>query len=247
MLTVASLVSDCGLELRRGRGERRPAAALGPHLRARGSDPVALGRGAPADHRLQPRHPGQAARLRGTARCERRGRPWLRRRLRPQAVARRRSWTRPAGRHAPVRGAVRDAVHRDHRAGGGASRQRAVRRARAWDEGSRAPRAPRDRWRRARRDHGARGGAPSAGRRSSSTAPAPVARHPAAGACSAEDARRDRGRAGRTGGRRGRTPSSPKQPATGPWRCRCPGRTGPRLRAGSSWSPTTGRWATSSA
>ena len=44
MLTVGSLVADCGLELIAGDGMRRAADPLGAHLRARGPDAVALGR-----------------------------------------------------------------------------------------------------------------------------------------------------------------------------------------------------------
>ena len=53
-------------------------------------------------------------------------------------------------RPAAVRGALRDAVHRDHRARVHAARQRAVRRARARRRGARAARAPGDRRARAR-------------------------------------------------------------------------------------------------
>ena len=51
MLTVQSLLDELGLDLAAGVQRGRVAGALGPHLRARGPDPVALRRGADADHR----------------------------------------------------------------------------------------------------------------------------------------------------------------------------------------------------
>ena len=51
MLTVGKLVADCGLELAAGADAAERADPLGPHLRARGPDAVALRRRAAADHR----------------------------------------------------------------------------------------------------------------------------------------------------------------------------------------------------
>ena len=51
MLTVQSLLDELGLDLAAGAQRGRGAGALGPHLRARGPDPVALRRRADADHR----------------------------------------------------------------------------------------------------------------------------------------------------------------------------------------------------
>ena len=102
---------------------------------------MALGRRAAADHRDQPRDAGQAARVRRAARGQGTRRARVRGRLRPQADPegdRRRG----GGERAPaLRGPVRDAVHRDHRAGGGAPGQRAVRGPRAGCPRPRAPRA----------------------------------------------------------------------------------------------------------
>ena len=68
MLTVQSLLDELDLDLAAGERGRRGAGALGPHLRARGPDPVALRRRADADHRHPARQRRQAALLRPPAR-----------------------------------------------------------------------------------------------------------------------------------------------------------------------------------
>ena len=131
---------------------RLAADPLGPHLRARGPDAVALRRRAPADHRDPALDPGAPAPLRRPPCRARPGRPRLRDRLHPPAAAEGDSRRVCGARPAPVRGALRDAVHRHHRARLRAAGQRGVRRAPARRPGSRAARAPRHRGQGDRRD-----------------------------------------------------------------------------------------------
>ena len=87
MLTVGSLVADCGLELVAGDDERRAADSLGPHLRARGPDAVALRRRAPADDRDPARRAPPASAASRPARRPRGGRPRAWDGVRAQACA----------------------------------------------------------------------------------------------------------------------------------------------------------------
>ena len=65
VLTVQSLLDELDLDLAAGDPGGRGAGALGPHLRAGGPDPVALGRRADADHR----HPARAPRPSSAPSC----------------------------------------------------------------------------------------------------------------------------------------------------------------------------------
>ena len=206
MLTVGSLLDDCGLELAAASRARRQPGPLGPHLRARGPDPVAVGRRAAADHRLQPRHRRRSSGA--SSSCS----PanglaglGLRHRLRPQADAegdrRRGREARPAA----VRGPLRDAVHRDHRARRGAAGQRAVsacssaapqvheRLERLVIEGRGPGRDPRLDRRGDRRRRDASSTAAGASSRAAPTAPRPI--DAAVAALAAEIAAQDAGRA----------------------------------------------------
>ena len=150
MLTLRDLsaTSTSGSSPASGPRARGP---LGAHLRAARPDAVAVGRRAAAHHRAAARPTPSAARLRRrgwpgtgspgsgsapaspTTRCPRRCRGGRRARL-------------PA-----LRGPLRGAVHRGHREGVRAPRQRALRGAAAGDRRARAPRAHRALRARARR------------------------------------------------------------------------------------------------
>ena len=142
MLTVQSLLDELDLELAAGRARGRGAGALGPHLRARGPDPVALRRRADADHRDPARQRRQAARLRQA--CS----PTT---TSPGSASAPASTTRHAAESAgrggektrlpALRGPLLDAVHRDHREGLRPPRQRAVRGAAARHRRAAAARA----------------------------------------------------------------------------------------------------------
>ena len=129
MLTVESLARRAaGSTLAAGDEAAEPRDPLGPHLRARGPDPVAVGRRAAADHRYPADHGRQAARASSscspttTSPGSGFGIGFEHKRL-PKALV-----DEAAQRgSAAVRGPLRDAVHRDHREGLRAARQRAVR------------------------------------------------------------------------------------------------------------------------
>ena len=131
----------------------RPRRALGAHLRARGPDAVAVGRRAAADHRA-------AARATPTQQREYVARLADARARRPRASApasrtstcpRRCVEAAARARLPAVRGALRGAVHRDHREGVHAPGQRALRGAAARAVRARAARADRALRARARR------------------------------------------------------------------------------------------------
>ena len=127
MLTVGSLLDELDLELATGAEQRRRAGPLGAHLRAAGPDPVAVGRGADADHRHPARHREEAARLR---RRPRRAQPRgarLRHRVQPQTAAEGAGRRGREARLPALRGPLLDPVHRDHREGLHPAGQRAVR------------------------------------------------------------------------------------------------------------------------
>ena len=135
------------------RGPRRPSlgglrwagrrGALGPHLRARGPDPLAERRRAAADHRDAAHGPGPPARVRRPPRPPRARRARPRHRLRARDDARGAGRRRGGARLPAVRGALRAAVHRADREGVHPPRQRAVRAAPAGARRARAAGADR--------------------------------------------------------------------------------------------------------
>ena len=139
MLTVHGLARRARARAGGRRGGRRAPGPLGAHHRAARPDAVAVRRRAAADHRASScTTQTEQRRLRAPAV----GPPPRRARLRHRLRARR----HPAGarrrgeqaRLPAVRGALRDAVHRDHREGVHAARQRAVRGAPARHRGARS-------------------------------------------------------------------------------------------------------------
>src|ERR1019366_1843125 len=118
-----------GARARRRRARGGSADPLGARIGARGSDAVALGRRAAAQHRDAAARRGLAAGLRPPAGRAPPGRPRVRHRLQPRNVAAGARRRGPRARLPGVLRALRDAVHRDHRAGLPQPGQRAVRRA----------------------------------------------------------------------------------------------------------------------
>ena len=141
MLTVQSLLDELDLELVGRRASGRSAGALGPHLRARGPDPVALRRRADADHGDPAGQRRQAAGLRQTARRPQPRRARLRHRLQPRLAAESAGRGGRKTRLPALRGPLLDALHRDHREGLRPSGQRAVRGAAARHRRAAAARA----------------------------------------------------------------------------------------------------------
>ena len=134
MLTVHSLLDELGLELAAGEPGRGEPGSLGPHLRARGPDSLALGRRADADHRDPARQRRRAARLRRSCWS---ATTWRASASAPASATRKlpKALVDEAAQAGvpPLRGPLLDAVHRDHREGLLAPRQRAVRGAAARD------------------------------------------------------------------------------------------------------------------
>ena len=151
-----------------------------------------------------------AARQRRFVEPARRPRPRrarARHRLRPRAAPEGAGRRGREARLPALRGALRDAVHRDHRARLHPARQRAVRGARARDGAARAPRAAGARGTRPRRDPRRGRPAPSAG--------AALRRSTVAGEVVAEAATGAAARRGERGRRRS-APSSPRADVAGP-------------------------------
>ncbi len=172
MLTVRALVSDCGLELAAGAaGAERPVRWV--HI-SEHADPTPWLSGGELLLTTGYNLPTPAKQRRYVELLAGGGprRARLRHRLRPQADAEGDPRRRRGARASPVRGPLRDAVHRDHRARLRAARQRAVRRARARRPRARAARAAGHRGPRARGDPRVDRRRRSAARRSSSIAPA---------------------------------------------------------------------------
>ena len=251
MLTVGSLVADCGLELAAGAaGAERPVRWV--HI-SEHEDPTPWLSGGELLLTTGYNLPTPAKQRRYVELLAGEGLAGLgfgtgfdHKRM-PKAIRRRRRGPRAAA----VRGPLRDAVHRDHRARRRAARQRAVRRARARRPRARAARAAGDRGPRARARSSPRPAPRSAARRSSSIAPAASSR-----AAPAEPIptppRRPRRSAPRSPSRRRprrRPRSRPRRRARRPRARRAGARAAaaPPRSPGSRWSRSTSRSATSSA
>ena len=141
MLTVQRPPRRVGARAGGRRARRGEPGALGAHLRARGSDPLALRRGADAEHRDPAGQRRQAACLHQVAGPPQPGGARLRHRLQPRQAAQGTGRRGPQAGVPAFRGALLDAVHRDHREGLLAPRQRAVRGAPAGDRGAAPARA----------------------------------------------------------------------------------------------------------
>jgi hypothetical protein len=136
VLTLRELIRDLGRQAARRGGGARPPRPLGAHLRAARPDAMAVGRRAAADHRTAAQRPRQGARVPRAARLASARRAGLRHGLRPRDGAARARPDRRRARLPAVRGALRGAVHRAHREGVHAHRQRALRGAAAGDLGA---------------------------------------------------------------------------------------------------------------
>ena len=141
MLTVRGLVDEIGLELAAGERRRRRAGALGAHLGAARPHAVALGRRAAAHHRLPARHRREPARVRAAAGSSNLAGLGFGTGFDHEALPAGARGRGGAARVPGVRGALRAAVHRAHREGVHAARERAVRRAPARHRDPQAARA----------------------------------------------------------------------------------------------------------
>ena len=130
MLTVRELLRDLDVRVLAGEANLDAPGALGPHLRARRPDAVAVGRRAAADDRAWRSTPPSAQRDVRRAGWPTTGSPGLGLRHRLRATTRSPTALVEAARRArlpALRGALRHAVHRGHREGVHAAGQRAVR------------------------------------------------------------------------------------------------------------------------